>query len=287
MKHKKVTNALLEHLGSEKTILNLSKNLQKENQTVFCNSLDVCSLIMSCLAQKSLGSLVVVVDKSSDVLVTGSLCRELFDGDVFFIYKEKNSGDGVPGFGSDSNYEFERSCYSLINKQPGLYITDKKTLSRSFNTRSGGLNKEIKIKIDGEVDQKEITTTLSDWGYMCAEHCVGTGTYAVRGGILDVFPPYLNHPIRIEFYDKNVESIRLFDVDSQLSISKRESVVIPKPLDLVSSGAGMAVLDVLKKTGPDGETSVEGSGRRADCPEYRLHGFCDSRCWCVCDGGLF
>ena len=249
MKHKKVTNALLKHLGSEKKILNLSKNLQKENQVVFCNSLDVCSLVMSCLAQKAQRPLVVVVDKSSDILETGSLCRELFDGSVFYIYKEKPSNSGVVGFNSDSNYEFERSCYGLINNQPGLYITDKKTLLCSFNTSSEELNKEIEIKIDREIDQKIITSTLNGWGYVSAEHCVGTGTYAVRGGILDVFPPHLNRPIRIEFYDKSVESIRLFDVDSQLSISKRESVVIPKPLGLVSSGAGLAVLDVLKKTG--------------------------------------
>ena len=249
MKHKKVTNALLKHLGSEKKILNLSKNLQKENQVVFCNSLDVCSLVMSCLAQKAQRPLVVVVDKSSDILETGSLCRELFDGSVFYIYKEKPSNSGVVGFNSDSNYEFERSCYGLINNQPGLYITDKKTLLCSFNTSSEELNKEIEIKIDREIDQKIITSTLNGWGYVSAEHCVGTGTYAVRGGILDVFPPHLNRPIRIEFYDKSVESIRLFDIDSQLSISKRESVVIPKPLGLVSSGAGLAVLDVLKKTG--------------------------------------
>ena len=249
MKHKKVTNALLKHLGLEKKILNLSKNLQKENQVVFCNSPDVCSLVVSCLAQKTQGSLVVVVDKSRDTLEIGSLCRDLFGGDVFFIYKEKKSGGTVPGFGSDSNYEFERSCYSLINNQPGLYITDNKTLSRSFNTSGDELNKEIEIEMGREIDKKMITTTLCDWGYVSAEHCVGAGTFAVRGGILDVFPPHLNRPIRIEFYDKSVESIRLFDVDSQLSISKKESVAIPKPLGLVNSGAGLAVLDILKKTG--------------------------------------
>ena len=117
MKHKKVTNALLKHLGSEKTILHLSKNLQKENQVVFCNNPDVCSLVVSCLAQKARGSLVVVVDSSKDIRRIGFLCRDLLEGDVFFIYKEKNSAAIVPGFSSDSNYEFERSCYSLINNK--------------------------------------------------------------------------------------------------------------------------------------------------------------------------
>ena len=249
MKHKNVTNALIEHFISEQKILNVSKNLQKGNQVIFCNSTDVCSLVVSCLAHKSPNSLVVVVDFPRDVHKLGVLCQDLFGGDVFLIYKETGGETNVPGFGSDSNYEFERSCYSLINKQPGLYITDKKTLSLTFNTKSGELNKEIKIKIGREIVQKDIITMLSDWGYVGTDHCVGSGTFAVRGGILDVFPPHLKDPIRIEFYDKRVESIRLFDVDSQLSISKREHFFIPKPVSLVGSGGNSTVLGLLKNAG--------------------------------------
>ena len=50
----------------------------------------------------------------------GYLCRELFSGDVFLICKEKKSGAIVPGFSSGSNYDFERSCYSLSNNKAGL-----------------------------------------------------------------------------------------------------------------------------------------------------------------------
>ena len=249
MKHKNVTNALIEHFRSEQKIINVSKNLQKGNQVIFCNSADVCSVVVSCLAQKSPNSLIVVVDLPRDVHRLGALCRDLFGGDVFLLYKESSGETNVPGFGSDYNYEFERSCYSLINNHPGLYITDKKTLSRSFNTKSGELNKEIKIKIGREIVQKDIITMLSDWGYVGTDHCVGSRTFAVRGGILDVFPPHLKDPIRIEFYDNRVESIRLFDVDSQLSISKREHFFIPKPVSLVDSGGDSTVLEILKNAG--------------------------------------
>ena len=249
MKHKNVTNALIEHFRSEQKIINVSKNLQKGNQVIFCNSADVCSVVVSCLAQKSPNSLIVVVDLPRDVHRLGALCRDLFGGDVFLLYKESSGETNVPGFGSDYNYEFERSCYSLINNHPGLYITDKKTLSRSFNTKGGELNKEIKIKIGQELVQKEIITMLGDWGYVGTDHCVGSRTFAVRGGILDVFPPHLKDPIRIEFYDNRVESIRLFDVDSQLSISKREHFFIPKPVSLVDSGGDSTVLDIFKNAG--------------------------------------
>ena len=52
------------------------------------------------------------------------------------------------------------------------------------------------------------------------------GEFTARGGILDVFPPALLHPVRIEFFGDEIDSIRYFDVDSQRSIENAESVDI-------------------------------------------------------------
>ena len=53
-----------------------------------------------------------------------------------------------------------------------------------------------------------------------------TGEFGVRGYILDIFPIDSEHPVRIEFFDDEIESIRFFDPDSQKSISNLDSVVI-------------------------------------------------------------
>ena len=52
------------------------------------------------------------------------------------------------------------------------------------------------------------------------------GEFAVRGFIIDVFPVESDNPVRIEFFDDEIESIRYFDPDTQKSLSNISSVLI-------------------------------------------------------------
>ncbi|EEG90207.1 hypothetical protein COPCOM_01444 [Coprococcus comes ATCC 27758] len=54
----------------------------------------------------------------------------------------------------------------------------------------------------------------------------GPGQFAVRGGIIDIYPLTEELPIRIEFWGDEVDSIRTFDVDSQRSVENLEQIVI-------------------------------------------------------------
>src|SRR5690625_5981138 len=55
------------------------------------------------------------------------------------------------------------------------------------------------------------------------------GQYAVRGGILDVFPPAEDHPMRIEFWGDTVEEIRWFSVADQRSLDLADHGLWPPP----------------------------------------------------------
>jgi len=61
-------------------------------------------------------------------------------------------------------------------------------------------------------------------GYICVSQVVERGEFAVRGAILDLFPMGAERPYRIELFDDEVESIRDFDPDTQLSVAKTEQV---------------------------------------------------------------
>jgi len=69
-------------------------------------------------------------------------------------------------------------------------------------------------------DPEKLAAQLADHGYDRSHLVQGRGQFAVRGGILDVFPWQGAVPFRIEFFDTDVEAIREFDVDSQASIRK-------------------------------------------------------------------
>lgn len=77
----------------------------------------------------------------------------------------------------------------------------------------------------GNVLRREaLETYLSDNGYSRASTVVEAGDYAIRGGLVDVFPPELDDPIRLDFFGDELESIRVFDVETQRTTRQLTSI---------------------------------------------------------------
>ncbi len=84
----------------------------------------------------------------------------------------------------------------------------------------------LKIKTGSIVNFNDLVTNLLDSGYERETVVSKTGGFSVRGFVIDIYPVSMDNPIRIEFFGDEIESVRIFDVDSQLSIKKIEEVTI-------------------------------------------------------------
>ncbi len=84
----------------------------------------------------------------------------------------------------------------------------------------------IRISYDGRLDLQKLEEQLVEFGYEREGQISFPGQFAVRGGILDVFPLTEEYPVRIELWGDEVDSIRAFEVDSQRSIENLREVVI-------------------------------------------------------------
>ena len=80
----------------------------------------------------------------------------------------------------------------------------------------------VRLSEGDEADQDDVIARLVDVGYARAEIVTKRGELAVRGGLLDVFPPTEEHPVRIEFFGDTVEEIRVFKVADQRSTGPAE-----------------------------------------------------------------
>jgi transcription-repair coupling factor (superfamily II helicase) len=89
----------------------------------------------------------------------------------------------------------------------------------------GGLGElePVRLRQDDTADLDDLVVRLVDIGYARTELVEKRGDLAVRGGILDVFPPTDEHPVRIEFFGDTVEEIRYFRVADQRSLGVAES----------------------------------------------------------------
>lgn len=87
----------------------------------------------------------------------------------------------------------------------------------------------INIKANDIVDRNDLISKLLKIGYKRDTVVTNTGEFSVRGFVIDIFPINEDHPIRIEFFDNEVEAIKYFDEFTQLSICEINDIVI-KPI---------------------------------------------------------
>ena len=84
----------------------------------------------------------------------------------------------------------------------------------------------FKFKIGSEYKFSEIKNFFLKNGYESSYLVEKKGQFSQRGDIVDIFPPDLENPVRFEFFGDELESIRFFEVDSQISIEKIEEIKI-------------------------------------------------------------
>lgn len=107
----------------------------------------------------------------------------------------------------------------------------------------------LKLHAGERVDMNFVTDVLRSYGFEYVDYVYEPGQYAVRGSIIDVFSFSSEYPFRIDFFGDEVESVRTFEVETQLSKEKKESIVIvpdlSHSLEKKGSGGMVSFLDFL------------------------------------------
>lgn len=88
----------------------------------------------------------------------------------------------------------------------------------------------LEFKTGARYDLPEVLSRLITAGFERLDVVEGKGQFALRGGILDI-APLDGEPVRIEFFDDEVDSIRTFDLESQKSVSAIKEAIIPPVLE--------------------------------------------------------
>ena len=96
------------------------------------------------------------------------------------------------------------------------------------------------LRLHEEMPLDDLAAHLESVGYERRDPVEMAGEYSIRGGILDVFPPGQDEPVRIEFFGDEIESIRRFDPESQRSIHKLNECVLQPLTEFQKSRALLA-----------------------------------------------
>lgn len=113
-----------------------------------------------------------------------------------------------------------QTLYQLPQLERAILLSPVSSCLQKLPTRNYIEQSCLSLKVDQSVNLQSMLQRLSNAGYQRCSTVMQHGEFAVRGSIVDLFPMGSKHPIRIEFFDEQIESLRYFDVDNQLTFSK-------------------------------------------------------------------
>ena len=110
-----------------------------------------------------------------------------------------------------------------------IIITHPDAIAEKVASQSELENKTITITIGDRISREEIEQKLSSLGFRENTYVYEPGEFAVRGSLIDIYSYSSELPYRIDFFGKEVESIRTFEVDTQLSKQRIDKAsIVPK-----------------------------------------------------------
>lgn len=129
---------------------------------------------------------------------------------------------------ASSELRFERlqTLKSLAKNQNQIIIANIGAVRRYLTPKTKLQGAEVLLTIDSIYDPSDLAKKAIQLGYKRVSTVVTVGEFSMRGGIFDIFPKEVENPLRIEFFDDEIETIRLFDIESQRSIEKIDQAEI-------------------------------------------------------------
>ena len=185
------------------------------------------AMLLARLPQRACPYLIVVNDLDEAGYMYNDLCQLAGDKQVLIFpsgYKRDIKYGQV-----DAPNEILRT--EVLNRwfddtEVRWVVTYPEALAERVRRREEVQASTILLRTGGSADMTEITTRLRELGFTATDYVYEPGQYSVRGSILDVFSYSNELPYRIDFWGDDIDSIRTFNVETQLSEERLQQVSI-------------------------------------------------------------
>lgn len=171
--------------------------------------------------------LLILNDKEEAAYLLNDLEQLVGESDVLFYpgsYRRPYQIEET----DNANVLLRAEVLNRINsrKKPAIIVTYPDALFEKVVTRKELDKNTLKIKLEDTLSLDFLNEVLFEYKFKRVDFVTEPGEFSVRGGIVDVFSFSHDEPYRIEFFGDEVDSIRTFDVETQLSTDKVKKITI-------------------------------------------------------------
>ena len=140
-----------------------------------------------------------------------------------------------------STFNFQLSTFNYIVTYPSA-LAEQVVSQEQLNERTLVLEQGQTVSVE------EVTKTLHDYGFQEVDYVYEPGQFALRGSILDVYSFSSEYPFRIDFFGDDIDSIRTFEVEDQLSRDRQSQISIVPELSSITANLSPLTCFLFKET---------------------------------------
>ena len=198
----------------------LEKNMGLYNMTdeFFCFYLNHCSLFYK-------KNILVVVSSLYEANKLYSSLSNYHDRVLLFPMDDFLTSEAL-AISPDLRVNRLDTLKKLLSDQNSIVITNLMGYLRFLPRKEDYSKYILSFTVNSSISRDELVSKLVSIGYNRDTIVSKTGEFAIRGYVIDIFPIDEEFPIRVEFFDDIIESIRFFDPETQMSISSTDSISI-------------------------------------------------------------
>ena len=208
----------------------IAESIQQSENKIHLKGLVGSSLsfVVNSLFHKSeLPFLLIFEDKEAAAYYLNDLEQLIGEKDVLFYpgsFRRPYQIEEV----DNANVLLRAEVLNRINsrKKPAIIVTYPDALFEKVVTKKELDKNTLKVAVGDKISIDFINEVLFEYEFKRVDFITEPGEFSVRGGIIDVFSFSNDNPYRIEFFGNEVDSIRSFDVETQLSIEKKNKITI-------------------------------------------------------------
>lgn len=188
------------------------------------------------LAEKKPQTLIIVSSDTRAARLSQDIGFFLKDKEIITLYGEDASFTRYEAKNRDVTIKKLKALQALRQGVPLVVVAPVSAAIKKLPPHSFYEKKNLSLEMGKEYPLGLIAEELTDMGYERYGIVEGTGQFSIRGGILDVFTPENDNPVRIEFFGDEVDSIRTFDRETQRSLKNLSRIDI-YPAREISGGS--------------------------------------------------
>ncbi|MBQ2605243.1 MAG: hypothetical protein II585_00105, partial [Clostridiales bacterium] len=215
---------LLAKIGSDKELVSdFSSSLKTGkhlNITGLCNEQKV--YVAMALSRLCGRKAVFIEPDAARARSTASYCAAFTDGPVTLLTPSELSL--VSAEASSRELELTRSAAlsELVRGAYGAAVITSGALLNKLEPKDVFAKRIIKLKVGAEMERDELVAALTLNGYENVPQVMEKGEFSVRGDIVDIYSPSYTEPVRISFFDTEIDQIKTFDRETQRSTGQLE-----------------------------------------------------------------